>query len=100
MQVVPIYMLLTKLNCFSTYLAGNIYDDAIFFANAYYGVPLPESILTCADTNVFYNITVSGGGSYVPQQHAHSCTLKLDCDFFSSFNPYLWNIDLSLQLYY
>ena len=79
-------------------------DDAISFANAYYGVPeaglshdlppLPESIPTCADTDVLYNVTVSGGGSYVPQKHANNCMLKLDCDFFSSFNPYLWNIDI------
>jgi hypothetical protein len=78
-------------------------DDAISFANAYYGVPeaglshelspFPESIPTFSDTDVLYNVTVSGGGSYVPQQHAHNCTLKLDSDFFSSFNHYLWNID-------
>ena len=75
-------------------------DGAISFANAYYGVPeaglshelppMPESISTFSDTNMLYNVTVSGGGSCVLEQHAHNCTLKLDCDFFPS---YLCNID-------
>jgi len=29
-------------------VAAELDDDAISFANAYYGVPLPESIPTCA----------------------------------------------------
>lgn len=82
-------------------VAAVLDDDAISFADAYYGVQpsvahelprLPESIPTIADMDMLYNVTISGDGNYVPQQHAHNCTLKLDCDFFSSFNPYLWNI--------
>jgi len=134
------YMLLIKLNCFSTYSTGNIYEPwdvesmfgsltgwcnlfsqcllwrawsgtvswAASFArinphilwyrcatiSAFYCSWAASfvRIPTFADTNVVFNVTFYGGGSYFPQ-HANNCTFKLDCDFFPSLNPYLCNID-------
>ncbi|RHN50387.1 putative histone acetyltransferase chromatin regulator PHD family [Medicago truncatula] len=96
-------------------VAAELDDDAISFADAYYGVQpsvahelprLPESIPTIADTDMLYNVTISGDGNYVPQQHAHNFEIDMTMgkplqpkdfsDFFSECQSQKLDIKVNL----